>query len=140
MTEWRDKLTSENYQAYTLVFLSYPLRYAYPLGQFHHHFWRAFFVQFFCQSKNITRKSCQNDVHIKNSYVKTLMKLTTGWEPLVYLVDTKMHRHYLQYFRRNASYRIVRGLKEANSSNNTICSSKISQLERNSQNVQRNLN
>jgi len=45
--------------------------------QFHQHFTRAFFVQIFCQSQNVTRKSCQNDVRTKNLYVKMLMKLTT---------------------------------------------------------------
>jgi len=44
--------------------------------QFHQHFMRAFFVQIFRQSQNVTRKSCQNDVRTKNSYLKTLMKLT----------------------------------------------------------------
>ncbi len=44
--------------------------------QFHQHFTRAFFIQIFCQSQNVTRKSCQNNVCTKNSYKKTLMKLT----------------------------------------------------------------
>ncbi len=44
--------------------------------RFHQHFLRAFFVRIFRQSQNVTRKSCQNDVRTKNSYVKTLMKLT----------------------------------------------------------------
>ena len=44
-----------------------------------------------------------------------------------------MHPHYLQYFRR-----IGAGLKEANISNNTICGSKTSQLERKFRSVQRN--
>ncbi len=44
--------------------------------QFHQRFTRTFFVRIFCQSQNVTKKSCRNDVHTKNSYVKTLMKLT----------------------------------------------------------------
>jgi hypothetical protein len=36
------------------------------------------FVQIFCQSQNVTRKSCPNDFCMKNSYVKMLMKLTLG--------------------------------------------------------------
>ncbi len=48
----------------------------YTWGQFHQHFSRAFFVRIFCQSQNVTRKSCRNEVRTKNSYVKTLMKLT----------------------------------------------------------------
>ncbi len=44
--------------------------------QFHQHFSHAFFVRIFCRSQNVTRKSCQNNVRTKNSYVKMLMKLT----------------------------------------------------------------
>jgi len=47
-------------------------------SQFHQCFTSAFFLQIFCQSKIVTRKSCQNDVCTKNVYVKTLMKLTHG--------------------------------------------------------------
>ncbi len=39
-------------------------------GQFHQRFLRAFFVQIFYQSQNITRKSCWNNVGTKNLYVK----------------------------------------------------------------------
>ncbi len=46
--------------------------------QFHQRFMCALFLQIFCQSQNVTRKSCQNDVCTKNLYVKTLMKLTPG--------------------------------------------------------------
>ncbi len=45
-------------------------------GQFHLCFLRAFFVQIYCQSQNVPRKSCRNNVRTKNSYIKTLMKLT----------------------------------------------------------------
>jgi hypothetical protein len=44
--------------------------------QFHQHYTRAFFVRIFRQSQNVTRKSCRNDIRTKNSYVKTLMKLS----------------------------------------------------------------
>jgi len=44
--------------------------------QFHQHFSRAFFVRIFCQSQNVTRKSCRNDIRMKNSYVKMLIELT----------------------------------------------------------------
>jgi hypothetical protein len=46
--------------------------------RFHHRLTRAFFVQIFRQSHNVTRKGCRNDVCAKNLYVKTLMKLTLG--------------------------------------------------------------
>ncbi len=46
--------------------------------QFHQHYMRAFFVRKFVQSQNVSRKSCRNNVHTKNSYVKKLMKLTPG--------------------------------------------------------------
>ena len=39
----------------------------------------TFFGQIFYQSRNVTRKSCQNDVRMKNSSVKMLMKLTAGY-------------------------------------------------------------
>ncbi len=46
-------------------------------SQFHQHYPHTFFIQIFCQSQNITRKSCPNDVRMKNLYVKLmLMKLT----------------------------------------------------------------
>ncbi len=38
----------------------------------------AFFVRIFCQSQNVTIKSCRNDLCTKNLYVKMLMKLTLG--------------------------------------------------------------
>jgi hypothetical protein len=41
-------------------------------------FARVFCTNFFCQSQNITRKSCWNYCRMKNSYLKTLMKLTLG--------------------------------------------------------------
>jgi len=44
--------------------------------QFHQHYTREIFVRKFVQSQNVSRKSCQNNVRMKNSYVKTLMKLT----------------------------------------------------------------
>jgi len=44
--------------------------------QFHQRFTRAFFVWIFCQSQNLTRKSCRNDIRTKNLYIKTLIKLT----------------------------------------------------------------
>jgi len=47
--------------------------------QFHQRLTREFFVRIFRQSQNVTRKSCQNDVHTKNTYVKMLMKLTPEW-------------------------------------------------------------
>jgi hypothetical protein len=50
-------------------------------GQFHQRFSSTFFIPIFCQSQNVTRKSCRNDICTKNFYVKTLMKLTPG--PLV---------------------------------------------------------
>jgi len=37
-----------------------------------------FLYAIFCKSQNVTRKSCRNDVRMKNLYVKTLMKLTAG--------------------------------------------------------------
>jgi hypothetical protein len=46
---------------------------------FHHNFTRTFFVQIFCQSQNLIRKSCWNDLRTKNLYVKTLMKLTPSF-------------------------------------------------------------
>jgi len=46
--------------------------------QFHQRFTHVFFVQIFCQSQNVPRNSCQNDVRTKNLYVKMLMKLTPG--------------------------------------------------------------
>ncbi len=46
--------------------------------QFHQLFIRTFFVQIFCNSQNVTRKSSQNNVSAKNSYAKMLMKLTPG--------------------------------------------------------------
>jgi len=40
--------------------------------QFHQHFTCTYFVRIFCQSQNVTRKSCQNEVCTKNLYIKTL--------------------------------------------------------------------
>jgi len=39
-------------------------------SQFHQHYTRTFLVQIFRQSQNVTRKSCGNDVRMKNSDVK----------------------------------------------------------------------
>jgi len=39
-----------------------------------------FRTNFWRQSRNVTRKSCWNDVRTKNSYVKMLMKLTIAQE------------------------------------------------------------
>jgi len=47
-------------------------------GQFHQRFTCTFFIRIFCQSQNITRKSCRNYIHTKNAYIKMLMKLTSG--------------------------------------------------------------
>ncbi len=38
--------------------------------QFHQHYTHTFFVQIFRQSQKVTRKSCQNDVCTKISFVK----------------------------------------------------------------------
>ncbi len=56
-----------------------PRKNLHPWCQFHQDFMSAFFVQKFIQSQNVSRKSCRNDIHTKNSYVKTLMKLTPVW-------------------------------------------------------------
>jgi hypothetical protein len=37
---------------------------------------RTFFIRIFCQSQNVTRKSCQKRLSYKKSVRKTLMKLT----------------------------------------------------------------
>ncbi len=58
--------------------------------QFHQHFTRAFFIRIFCLSQNVTRKSCQNNVRTKNSYVKTLMKLTTEYKRYFVFHNRKM--------------------------------------------------
>jgi len=47
-----------------------------PCSQFHQRFTRTFFVRIFCQSQNVTRKSCRNNVRTKNLYVKLLVKST----------------------------------------------------------------
>ncbi len=68
--------------------------------QFHQHFTRAFFVRIFCQSQNVTRKSCRNAICTKNSYVKMLMKLTIGvnftniLRTALTLVDPKSVKRY----------------------------------------------
>ncbi len=45
--------------------------------RFHQRFTCAFFVRLFCQSQNVTRKRCQNNVYTKKLYLKMLMKLTS---------------------------------------------------------------
>jgi hypothetical protein len=39
-------------------------------------FFARLFVRIFCQSQNVTRKRCRNDVLMRNLYIKMLMKLT----------------------------------------------------------------
>ncbi len=68
--KWLVKLTY-----YGTIFFAYRIG---SCGQFHQRFSRAFFVRIFCQSQNVTRKSCGNNIRTNNSYVKTLMKLTPG--------------------------------------------------------------
>ncbi len=61
-------------------------------SQFHQQFMREFFVQIFCQSQNVTRKSCQNDVRTKNLYVKHWW----NWHKLV----TPLHKSLKRSVKR----------------------------------------